>query len=109
MGLHGGGKRGASTAARSGRKVDTNTDEVVAGMSLNLPRTLQSSTCTNPTLTGILNRISQMKDMCENDAHIGRTLLQALNTLQLHNLNLASGGGNKDDKNKLGEVLRVPR
>ena len=102
MGLRGGGKRGASTATRSGRKVDISKDEVIADMSLNLQRTLQSlSSCTNSTLTGILNRISQMKDMCENDAHIGRTLLQAFNTPQLQNLNLASGGGNKDYKTNL--------
>ena len=42
-----------------------------------------------------------MKDMCENDAHIGRTLLQAFNTPQLQNLNLASGGGNKDYKTNM--------
>jgi hypothetical protein len=97
--LRGGGKRGASTAARSGRKTDSNKEDVVAEMSLNIQRTLQSlSICTNPTLVRILTRINQMKGMCETHANIGRTLLAAFNTSQLQNLNLVSGGGNKDYK-----------
>ena len=99
MGLRGGGKRGASTTTRSGRKVDANKEDVIAEMILLLQRTLQSlSTCNIPQLVTMLTRITQMQNTCMSDSLCGVALLQSFNNPQLQTLNLAAGGGNKDYK-----------